>query len=86
MLNSFFNKTLIALNRLDSTCTDDSYDYLPPLGAPVEPSSVILSTMKVIVLRSMHTRFGQNLPRTFREDVKNINFAYMTLYMTICKL
>ena len=37
--------------------------------------SLILTTLKAPVLRIMHTRFGQNCPRTYRRGVKNINLT-----------
>ena len=32
--------------------------------------------MRALVLKIMHTKFGQDWPNTFRGDVKNISFPY----------
>ena len=39
--------------------------------------------MKGHVLTVMHTKCGQNWPRTFREYFENMNFLFITLYMAM---
>ena len=65
------------------------FDTISPLFGPLSncsgaqiPHTPICTTMEAHVLRVMHTKFGQNWARTFRVDVENMNFPYITQHMS----
>ena len=55
-----------------------------PLWAPKGHSSLLCTSMDAVDPRVMHTKFGKNLPSTFREDVENTNFPY--IYIWLCEI
>ena len=50
------------------------------------PPPPICTTINVLVIRVMHNKFDQNQAKTFWEDVENVNFPFITLYMTMLTL
>ena len=73
------------LYNFDSACPEvwPYFIRFPPCMAPKGPSPLICTSLEALVLRVMHTKFGQDWVRTFRVEVENINFPYITLYMTV---
>ena len=66
-------KAVIALDLIGNMLC--KFYTFPPLFVPLRNSSGAQpQTSKSLVLRFMHTKFGQNWSRTFRRDVENMNF------------
>ena len=51
----------------------------PPRRDPSRAPLTIVTTLKALNLRVIHNRFDRNRPSPFWENVKNMNFPYISL-------